>query len=509
MDTNNENVRTLINISSSMIVLIISAAVNFFLSPYIIKNVGEVANGFVQLANNFVTYASLITIALNSMANRFISISYHNNDHKKANVYYSSVFFTNIVIIIVLAIAFIYIVIKLENFIDIGNANVADVKLLFLFVFINFFLSQISNILNIFLFVLNKIYYTNLCTMITTIARAVLLLALFVIFDTKLYFVTLTSCLSTLFLIFVYILLKKKSDCSLILDIKYFQFQALSDLFVSGIWNTINQCGNILMTGMDLLFANWFINPVQMGVLAVAKTLPTYITQVAQSINTSITPGLLMYYTQSKKEYIRQIEKMMKISSLILVVPITVFVIFGYWFYLCWIPSLDAFQLAILSFLSVFGLIPLSGTQVLYNVFTIHNKLKINSISFFITGTLNIIIVLLFTKYTPYGVYAIAGVSVIMTILRNLLILIPYASYLLGLKWNYFYKNVFISMFCFVLTILVCLPIIFLNMMHSWIGLIFSVGIAILIAYPFCSILILGKKDTLEIIKRIMKRRKK
>lgn len=509
MNLSNENIHTLINIGSSLIVLIISATVNFFLSPYIIKNVGEVANGFVQLANNFVTYASLITIALNSMASRFVSISYHKNDQKKANIYYSSVFFTNIVVIFILAIVLFYVVINLEQYINIGNTNSFDVKLLFLFVFINFFLSQISNILNIFLFVLNKIYYSNIFTMITTLIRAIILLMLFLIFDTKIYFVTLTSCITTLILIIAYIILKRKSTISLKINTKYFRLSAIKDLFISGVWNTVNQCGNILMTGMDLLFANWFISPVQMGILAVAKTIPTYITQVAQNINTSITPGLLMHYTNGKKEYINQIEKMMKISTCILVVPITVFIIFGYGFYSCWVPTLDAVQLSILSFISIFSLIPLSGTQVLYNVFTIHNKLKINSISFFTTGILNIIIVLLITKFTDYGIYAIVGVSVAMTIARNLLVLIPYAAYLLGLKWNYFYKNVGISLLCFIITSLICIPISLLGIMNSWLGLTISVIVSLVLAYPLCSIVILGKNDTINIIKQLMNRRKK
>jgi hypothetical protein len=50
-------------------------------------------------------------------------------------------------------------------------------------------------------------------------------------------------------------------------NINNFNLGVVYELISSGIWNTINQCGNILMTGLDLLIANIFIDPVQMGLL--------------------------------------------------------------------------------------------------------------------------------------------------------------------------------------------------------------------------------------------------
>ena len=75
-----ENKRLFINLVSSIVALIVNMGISFFLSPYIINNVGAEAYGFVSLANNFVNYASLLTIALNSMAGRFIAIKIHQGD---------------------------------------------------------------------------------------------------------------------------------------------------------------------------------------------------------------------------------------------------------------------------------------------------------------------------------------------------------------------------------------------------------------------------------------------
>lgn len=53
----------------------------------------------------------------------------------------------------------------------------------------------------------------------------------------------------------------------------------------SGVWNSVNQCGHLLQTGVDLLLANLFVSPFAMGLVAVSKTIPSAIIQLATTIN--------------------------------------------------------------------------------------------------------------------------------------------------------------------------------------------------------------------------------
>lgn len=69
-----DNKRLAINIIANIIAFAVNFVISFFLTPYIVETVGKEAYGFVSLGNNFVNYASLITVALNSMASRFITI---------------------------------------------------------------------------------------------------------------------------------------------------------------------------------------------------------------------------------------------------------------------------------------------------------------------------------------------------------------------------------------------------------------------------------------------------
>ena len=81
-----------INIFTNVIAFGTSLCVSFVLTPYLISNLGKDVYSFFPLANNFVNYMSIVIIALNSMAARFISIEIFKSNNVKAQEYISSIF---------------------------------------------------------------------------------------------------------------------------------------------------------------------------------------------------------------------------------------------------------------------------------------------------------------------------------------------------------------------------------------------------------------------------------
>lgn len=80
-----------INIIASIVSFGVTIGINFFLTPYLVKEVGTDAYGFIGLANNFVQYATIVTTALNAISGRFISIAYHKGDVERSSKIFSSV----------------------------------------------------------------------------------------------------------------------------------------------------------------------------------------------------------------------------------------------------------------------------------------------------------------------------------------------------------------------------------------------------------------------------------
>ena len=67
------------NIAAFMIQFIIS----FYISPTIVGKVGASAYGFIGLANDFVSYAAIISSVFNSVASRFIANAFYQKNTRR------------------------------------------------------------------------------------------------------------------------------------------------------------------------------------------------------------------------------------------------------------------------------------------------------------------------------------------------------------------------------------------------------------------------------------------
>lgn len=483
MVQDNQNRKTMGSLITSLIAMVLTIVINFFLSPYIVANFGEEANGFTQLANNFINYASLITIALNSMSGRFIAISYYREDYDACNKYYSSIILGNVSIMVVLFFPAMYCVAFLDSLIRIETADVWHVKLLFALAFANFYISQCNSILTIAVYVKNAQYIQNTVNMMKTLFNAGGLVIIFMTFTPRIYYVGLIGFILSIMTIPVFYTVKCRILPEIKFSLKCFDIAVIWKLVSSGIWNTLNQCGNLLMTGLDLLLSNLFIGPIEMGILSVAKTIPNCIVQLAGTVNTSFSPNLTIAYAESnEKKIIRSLRYAMTCSSVLVSIPVMAICVYGSAFYKLWVPSMDAVQLTVLSFLTCMAFIPFSGPQVLYNVYTTTNRLKLNSISVVVGGLINFVLVFIFLKYTKLGLVAVAGTSSMISIIRNLIITVPYTAKILGLKWYTFYKDVLLSCIFCLMNGVICVISKRLIVPDTWVSMLISAGIACLIS---------------------------
>lgn len=440
-----ENSKTAINIICGVIEMAAGLLVSFFLSPYIIRTIGIEANGFVSLANNFTTYAGLVVTALNGMATRFITIAYIQKDHKKANLYYNSVFWGNLIIVAVLLFPAIFFVGNLENFVDVPVNITGDVKILFALVFLTFFVQTAAPNWDCGTGVTNRLDRTYLPNALLSLLRCVFLFAVFSLFGAKVWYVGLASLLLKLLYLAVaahntHVLtpeLKvqlKKPICSM---------QAVKELVGSGIWNSISSAGNMLFSGLDLLVCNLSLGSTAMGILSLSKTLPNILLQFAETLRGAFGPELTIAYAKNdKNEIVRLLRRDIKISSVIVSLATGGIIVMCDAFYELWVPNQDAKLLQVLTALAILRYITDSGIYILANVFPTTNKVRYNSYGLIISGVASITITLALVRFTDLDLYAVAGVSSVIAIIRSMTFLIPATSHFLGLKWYTFYSQV-------------------------------------------------------------------
>lgn len=498
------NQMLVINMAASAITYLVTFGINFVLSPYIVRTVGVEAYGFVGLANNFISYASLATVALNALSGRFITIRLYEKDIEGANKYYTSVFFANLAIGLLILLVETVVWLRLDNLIHIPRHIFWDVKILFGALFLNCILSTVGSVFGIATFATNKLYLSSLRSIESSLIRAVVLIILFLFFAPHVWYLGATSLLTGIYCLFFNIHYTHILTPELQIRKKYFDYRAVKELLSSGVWSLVNRLGTMLLVDLDLLITNLFIDVTSMGVLSLAKTIPSMIQSIIGTMANVFSPNFTILYAEGKKdELIKSLFQSMKIMGVLTNLPIVVLAVCGEDFFNLWQPTQNAHQLQILSLLTIAGFIINGGVNCIFNIFTVINKLKVNSIAIVVSGFMNTIITYLVIKNTSFGVYAVAGISTIIALIRNLAVSIPYAAICVDMKWYSFYPYVFRAVFYFILSVLICAPLSSFILAENWVALSVKGVIVTCISLGIGFFVVLNKEDRVLLINKI------
>lgn len=496
------------DLAKNMIANIISFGLNlvisFFLSSYIIESLGSEAYGFVKLSNDFIGYISLITIALNSMAVRFIMVSL-NKDEKVAAKYYNSVIVANIVLSCILFIPMAIFVLFCDKFIEIPSNILFDVKLNFIIIFINFIINLLFTTTGQVYYLTNKLYINAIKSMEAKLLHTAIILILFLSGNVKIFYLSLASLVSSIYIICNNVHYRRKLLPKLEFNYRMFEWGKVLTLLKSGVWNSITKLSQIFSSGLDLLVANLFVGVSEMGILSVAKTIPSVIVNLIVTVSNIFSPNLTILYAKEKKEELKDaVKTSMKIMSIFTVIPNAILVSIGFQFYSLWTPSQPTLMLQILSVLTSINSIITGMLQPIYSIFTITNRVKESSIVMIIYGFLSFFVTLLALKYTTLGVYAIAGVSLIGSLLVSLFYHLPKGAVYMGVSKFTFVPEIVTNILSFIL--LTTVGFIISSIIpagNSWVMWILTAGLIGITGLALVVLVIMKKEEREKMFSKV------
>lgn len=489
----------LVNMVASLVNFTVSVGIGLVLTPYIVRSIGAEAYGFVGLANTFVSYAQLLTIALNSVAGRFITVAYHEGDDSKANGYYSSTLAANGVMVAVLVVIAVPVVMLLDKLVNISPHLVGDVKALFVFIFLNFMLSTIATVYSVATFVKNKLYLSSIANLAFSLVRVVAMVALFGVLPPKVYYVGLAVCLATA----VMTLMNRSYTRRLLPDISFdkksVSWTSIREMLSAGVWNVVTKLQQIMMFGLQLLVANLMISPYLMGMLSIAQTVPNQISGLMGTVSSLFYPEQTKYYAQGKhKELIEDLKSGMKVTGFFTNIIFVVMLVAGYDFMHLWQHGQDTGLLYQLLTLTMLGLLISGVATTLQNLPLIVNRLKKYSIGWLIYSAISMVVLVAFIGVLPkWGVFLVAAIPPLFEILANVTFVPIYASRCLGIGKFEFYP-IYIRYFASTATAAaVCWGIrhVFALVTNGWVSLILTCCLYALVTMLLDVVLLLGKKE--------------
>lgn len=444
-----KNQQLMINLFASVITMVINYGISLMLTPYIVSTVGGIAYGFVSLANNMVNYASVITIALNSVSGRFITIHIHQGKKEEANQYFNSVLLANAVIAAgVLAIA-VPAIWNLDKLVHIPTQLVTDVKMLFAFITLNFVLTIIGDVFTVATFITNKLYLSSIVNSAAGLLKVALMLLMFGFLPTNVAYIGIISVACTAVIYVCNAGLTKHLIPELKLKFRNFSFKKIRELISAGIWSSVTKLSQILSDGLDLLISNIGVGAYAMGQLSIAYTIPTLLSSLLSTIASLFNPQQTYFYAKGDIEgVVNELKINMKMTSFFISVVFCGIVVWGQEFFKLWVPSQNTQLIYILSIISIISVLVSGVTSALNSVFLLTNHLKTNSLVWLAISVVDTVIVLTFVMTTNLGVYAVAGVSKIIGLIVNLVYLPLYASKCLKISKKTFYPIIVRYMVC-------------------------------------------------------------
>jgi len=457
-------------------VFIINTGISFFLSPYLIRTVGKEAYSFYPLISNIVQYSNIITAAIGSMAGRFITMEIYGNRFKEAEGYFNSVLLANWILSLFFCILTLFGVIYIADLLTVPEYLITDVRWIFALSALAMIVTINSDLLGLGTYIKNRIDLNSMMRMAWALVNVIIIILLFICCNASIVYIGIASLIASVVCVVINIIFKKTLLPELsIKPFSSFSLNKIKVLFSSGIWNSVNQLSNVLLTHIDLLVTNIFLGAAITGDFALVKMAPNLIYTLLALLTGSFIPNFNILY--AKKEYdelLHEVKKSIKVVGVLICIPLGFLLVFADEFFSLWVPSSDSSFLYWLSFATVLPMVFGSSVNPVFGVFTITNRLKTPSIVLLLCGILNTVVICVLLKTTNLGIWSIPIVSGIQHVLRNFFFTPMYAALCLNQKFNVFYPAVCKS--CMAL-IIVCITGYFIKMLcldNNWFLLAFK-----------------------------------
>ena len=194
----------------------------------------------------------------------------------------------------------------------------------------------------------------------------------------------------------------------------------------------------------------------------------------------------------------------MRIMCLFVSIPNAILITMGKEFFELWVPGQPTQMIAILAVVTIINSCVTGPTQPLYQIFTIVNKVKQSSIVMIVYGFISIFITYLCLQFTQWGVYAVAGVSMVGSIIVACGYHIPYAAKYIGASKLTFFPEIGISI---ISTVILCAVGAVVNavmdLSSSWVMWFVGAILTGMLGLVINAVLLLNKEERSMLINKV------
>lgn len=426
----------------SMLAVLVNSCMKLLLTPYVIRNIGVGAYGYVSLAVTFTSYIDIISVSLNAFAGRFISMAYHGGDLERANRYYSSTIMADLLLSAAALVPGALVIACLGPVLNVPDALTGDVRLLFAMMLLKYLLTIMRTAFDTAAFIADRLDLAEKKQSISCLIQAGVLFAACGILPPHVWYVGAAAAAAALYLLAANYRLCRRLTPKLSCTRGAWSFAAVKEIAAAGIWTSLNNLGNVLNSGLDLLITDLMLDAAALGGISVAKNLVLLCSVIVMKLSDAFRPRMLQLYAEKRMETFAGL-----CQTAIGIVGITcsfitgMFYICGYDFLALWLPGQDTEFLFKASMIVFLGDMAPAAVKPLYYVYTLTKRVKAPCMITLLMGSANVIAMYLLIRFTDLGPYAV----ILTTLAVNLIHFMDaplYSAHCLGIPLTSFYPAV-------------------------------------------------------------------
>jgi O-antigen/teichoic acid export membrane protein len=413
--------RLLVNIGTNILAIVVSSLVGIWLTPYLIRNLGVELYGMVPLVLSISHYFELSTVSITGTVSRFVALYVDQKDIEKANSYFSTAFFSLILLCSLLLVPVILMAIWIARLFRVPAGYESQVGVLFFLVILSSFILALSSPFMVSTFIKHRFDLSNLAKILSKILQVMVLVLCFTLLSTSLSYVGLSYIGMAMVLFVSGVLFTRYLIPELRLRMGRSNLRALGEMVGMGAWVTINQVGALLYLSIDLAVINIFLGPLQGGRYAPITQWVALLALFGGAISGVFSPIAIEYIAKNGiKELVHQTQRGIRFMGMFLAFPIGLLCGLSQPLLRRWLGE-SFVDLSPLMWLLVGPGVVNIAVQPMFAVNRGMNKVKMPAIATIIGGMTNLVLSIILVRYTRLGIYGVAVATIICLTGKNLI----------------------------------------------------------------------------------------
>lgn len=278
-------VNTVCNLGSHLI----SAAIAFFLTPYLIAELGLEAYGFYPVAVELMAVFALFSGMLNATATRYVAVEMAGGREENAGRYFSTVFFSNIALSGLLLLPMAAAILFCDRFLNIPEGMVGELRIFFLLMLASVLVDGIFSVFGVAYSVTERLDLRAGQQLTAVLVKAGLLWLLLSVFRPSVISVGVAVLAASFAAGLVSLTMSRYLAPRLAVSIADVSRLHLKHVVASGFWYSFSRLGVFLITGAFLFAVNLLYGARAGGTYSVALTVSRVLSGVL-----TVLAGLFM-----------------------------------------------------------------------------------------------------------------------------------------------------------------------------------------------------------------------